>query len=99
MQNFFLVKRCSQIVITDSRSLHALSNSTHEPSDKRVKIDTEIIRDALENKEIEAMQSKPTKDQILDSLTKDNKESLTQFRRTQNNGNFFKKKGGFYPNV
>ena len=38
------------------------------------------------------MELKPTKDQILDSLTKYNKESLTQLRRTQNNGNFIRKK-------
>ena len=57
-------------LITDSTSLAALTTTTHDPREKRVKLDICALREAFENKELAKVLWISSRWQLADSLTK-----------------------------
>ena len=84
----FYQRKVSLNLYLDSKSLFDLLSSTHlvETTEKRLKIDISIIRQAYENGELSSVTWIPRQIQLADSLTKDNREAAELLQKTLNEG-------------
>ena len=67
-------------MITDSRSLCELIQKTNEPREKHVKLEVGLLREAHELGETSEVQWVPTRKQLADCLTKENKAMADMLR-------------------
>ena len=63
-----------------------LIQNTHEPREKRVKLELGLLREAFELGEISAVHWIPTKSQLADCLTKENAAAEDTLRNILYNG-------------
>ena len=74
-------------LVTDSASLAALVTTTHDPREKRVKLDICALREAYEAGELEKIVWVNSKKQLADGLTKDLRDDKLLWE-TLSNGSF-----------
>ena len=75
-------------LFVDSKSLYDLLSTTHDPSELRLKIDLAALREAFEEAHILRLSWVPSKLQLADALTKDNRNAGVVLDCTLSDGRF-----------
>ena len=73
-------------VFVDSKSLSELLSTSHDPEERRLKLDLAALREAFELGDLHRVSWVPSRMQLADSLTKDNRQAAAILDATISNG-------------